>query len=170
MHVYVDESERSSYYLCALLVRDDAHRLRAGVRALCRPGQRRFHFAKERDSRRRAILSALTELGVLTRVYRCSSVDEPGRAACLTALVDDVLTIGAQQLTFESRSAQDRFDEVVIAAALRASGATLTYLHVNPHGEPLLWVPDAVAWAFGRGGDWRRRTEPLVEKLVDAEP
>jgi hypothetical protein len=28
----------------------------------------------------------------------------------------------------------------------------------------------AIAWAVGRGGDWRRRAEPLVEKVVDLGP
>ena len=166
MHVYVDESERHSYLLCALLVGKDVHRLRTSVRALRRPGQRRFHFSKEGDSRRRAILSALTDLEVLTRIYRSSA--DLGREACLAALIDDVLTIGAQQVILESRSEQDRVDEVVIMSTLRASGSTLTFRHVHPHDEPLLWVPDAIAWAIGKGGDWRRRAEPLVEKLVDA--
>ena len=49
-----------------------------------------------------------------------------------------------------------------------ASGTgLLTFRHVAAHEEPLLWLPDAIAWAIGRGGDWRRRAEPLVEKVVE---
>jgi hypothetical protein len=169
MHVYVDESNRRSYLLCALLVHEDSRRLRGTVRALCRPGQRRIHFSKEGDPRRRAILSTLTELGVLTRIYRSRSA-EPDRDTCLAALLDDLVPLGPTQLVLERRGPQDRQDEALITAALRASGSVLTFRHTEPHDEPLLWVPDAVAWAVGRGGDWRRRAEPLVEKLVDAGP
>lgn len=32
--------------------------------------------------------------------------------------------------------------------------------------EPLLWVPDALAWAYGKGGDWRRRMDGVVRSVV----
>jgi hypothetical protein len=35
--------------------------------------------------------------------------------------------------------------------------------------EPLLWVPDVVAWCYGNGGDWRRRVAPLVARSVDTD-
>jgi hypothetical protein len=62
----------------------------------------------------------------------------------------------------------DHLDDEVIKAALRRSGTGgMTYRHATAHEEPLLWLPDAIAWAVGRGGDWRRRAEPLLEKVVD---
>ena len=33
--------------------------------------------------------------------------------------------------------------------------------------EPLLWIPDAVLWAYGAGGDWRDAAMPLVSKVID---
>jgi hypothetical protein len=45
----------------------------------------------------------------------------------------------------------------------------LLYEHLKPHEEPLLWVPDAVAWCYGNGGDWRRRVAPLVARSVDTD-
>jgi hypothetical protein len=36
----------------------------------------------------------------------------------------------------------------------------------SPDEEPLLWVSDAVAWAMGAGGDWRRRVEPMIDEVV----
>ena len=29
--------------------------------------------------------------------------------------------------------------------------------------EPLLWAVDGLVWAYGAGGDWRRRVEGLIE-------
>jgi hypothetical protein len=32
----------------------------------------------------------------------------------------------------------------------------------------MLWVPDAIAWAFGRGGKWKRQLDQLdlVDRVV----
>jgi hypothetical protein len=39
---------------------------------------------------------------------------------------------------------------------------TLRYEHLRPTSEPLLAIPDAVAWCWAKGGDWQRRIEPVV--------
>lgn len=171
MHVFVDESERRSYLLCAAVVVADVDRARTSVRALRKPGQRRVHFAKEGDTRRREILSALVELGLHARVYVSPAAGTPGRQACLEALVGDLVAAGAERLTLESRRSMDHLDEVVIRATLRRTGpGRLTYGHKVGFEEPLLWVPDAIAWAYGRGGDWRRRVDPLLDKVVHLGP
>ncbi|MBC7595785.1 MAG: hypothetical protein H7288_17920 [Kineosporiaceae bacterium] len=36
----------------------------------------------------------------------------------------------------------------------------LTYEHAKSAHDPLLAIPDSVAWAWAKGGDWRRRSEP----------
>jgi len=38
----------------------------------------------------------------------------------------------------------------------------LVYDHRPNHEEPLLWAADAIAWAFGAGGDWRQRVANVV--------
>lgn len=45
----------------------------------------------------------------------------------------------------------------------------MIYDHRRSHTEPLLWAADAVCWAAGAGGDWRRRLgTPLT--VVDVGP
>lgn len=93
------------------------------------------------------------------------------REICLDALVGDIAAAGAERLVIESRETMNHLDDRVIKAALRRIGTgSLTFGHAGAHEEPPLWVPDAIAWAAGRGGDWRRRAEPLVEKIVDLGP
>lgn len=170
MHAFVDESVRSTYLLCAVLVGGRPDSVRPAVRRLCRPGQRRFHFAKEGDARRRELLSAITGFGVEARVFTCRGPAEAARAACLTALVADVVGLGTTSLVIEDQDGMRRRDVLVIDAALRRHGVGgLDYRHAEPHEEPLLWVADAVAWAVGRGGDWRRRVEPMLQKVVELD-
>ena len=42
------------------------------------------------------------------------------------------------------------------------------YRHARPSAEPLLILSDVIAWAWARGGDWRRRCDPLSIRVVDA--
>jgi hypothetical protein len=44
------------------------------------------------------------------------------------------------------------------------------YLHSAPAAEPLLWLPDVIAWAYGRGGDWIRRASDVITDVRDVGP
>jgi len=43
---------------------------------------------------------------------------------------------------------------------------TFEYTHRRRREEPCLWVPDAIAWAYARGGPWRARIQPLVAAVT----
>ena len=127
-----------------------------------------MHFSKESADRRRQVLSTLADLGVQARVYTCPAAVRTSREICLTALVEDLTSIGAERLVLERRETMDHLDDAVIKAVLRRSGTgRLTYLHASPYEEPLLWPPDNIGWAVGRGGDWRRRAEPVLDKVIE---
>jgi hypothetical protein len=65
---FVDESARGpNYHVCVAVVADgDVDGLRRLARSFCLPGQRRWHFVTERDSRRRQILDAVVGSGQLS--------------------------------------------------------------------------------------------------------
>ena len=42
----------------------------------------------------------------------------------------------------------------------------LTYHHLRAKQEPMLWIPDAVAWCLAKGGEWPDRVRPLITKTV----
>jgi hypothetical protein len=167
VQVYVDESRRRAYLLGVTIVEGPVQPVRAALRALLRPGQRRIHFAKEQDSRRRQLLAIMTDLDLTARVYVSPRLAKASREMCLTALIADIAPAGASLLVLESRDSMNHLDVLVLDAALRKHGChTLEYRHLSPYEEPLLWVSDAVAWAMGAGGDWRRRAEPIVDEVV----
>ena len=51
------------------------------------------------------------------------------------------------------------------ATPLVASDATTTLRWdlLVAKADPLLWVPDAVAWSWMRGGEWRRAVAPFCQ-------
>jgi hypothetical protein len=160
---YVDESIRSGRYLLGAVIVDahDAGRLRRSVRKLTLPGQRRLHFNNEGNRRRRELLDALTRLDVEAYVYSCRhSIEvtpEAARARCLRAFVRNVQARGAEtELLIESRAELDAIDGVTVGKARRPEPG-LSFQHLRPDDDPLLWLPDGFAWAVGAGGDWLRR-------------
>ncbi len=45
----------------------------------------------------------------------------------------------------------------------------LTYHHLRAKQEPMLWIPDAVAWCLDQGGEWPARVRPLIGKTMTVE-
>jgi hypothetical protein len=170
---FIDESKARDYLLVAAVVdSDDLGRYRQAIRALCLPGQPRVHMKKESDSRRRQILSTLARLGPVVTVYRATGsgrTDLARRDACIRALVEDAAAQRVDRLTFERDEtllARDR--QCLIELTRRLRLPHLEYVHDSARAESLLSVPDAIAWAWARGGDWPRRCSPVVvaERLV----
>ncbi len=78
--------------------------------------------------------------------------------------------MGAQRLVLEGRGhREDLMDRRAIRDVLgpRPSSAGLVYEHLRSHEEPLLWVPDAVAWCHGADGEWRRRVVQIIDAVID---
>jgi hypothetical protein len=171
-HAFVDESIRNGYLMSAAVIASgDLSVARGKLRELCKPGQRRIHMKDENDSRRREILSTLTGLGLQVYLYRAQVAGRPvraGRDECLRALIPALLELDVTRLVIESCS-QDRRDNQVIQPIAQkfVADGRFAWLHSAPAADPLLWAADATAWAFGKGGDWRRRVNDLVASFVD---
>lgn len=168
-HVFVDETKQQGYVVAAaVVVEGDVEPLRRVVRGLVLPGQRRLHMKTERDSRRRQIVAALVEAGVQVVVYdagRRYRTDLQAREECLRGVVADAARwVGSTRLVLEQDDSLVRWDSQRLIELAREAGCRdrLRYGHERSAAEALLAVPDAVAWCWGRGGDWRRRIEPLV--------
>lgn len=168
IHAFADESHRRGEYLiCAATIRgQDLASTRTELRKLRLRGQRRLHFADESDPRRKFILSALGDLDTSTGLFVASFRDQArARKAILQRMVVELRRDGVGRLVLDAREGQDHRDRSAIHDVLGSRPEPeFEYLHQPSATEPLLWVPDAVAWAWGRGGHWRKRVEDL--KLV----
>ncbi len=163
--LFVDESQRRDYLLCAaILTPDELEPARRAMRSLLAKGQRRLHFVDESAQRRRAILSAVTKLDIRARIYVSRANERVARPALMSALAAE-LPKDARRLVIESRGQRDRDDRQLLVE-LRKKGVLselVAYEHMPAHAEPLLWVADAVAWAYGIRDPWRRLVEPIIE-------
>lgn len=174
--VYSDESVRGPrFYVAAAVVPSAAiGELNQAVRRLHLPGQRRLHMSDERDARQRQILAAIVGLGpsvVQGWLYVAPRPVLYARDLCLGALVDDLADNDVGRLILDRvDEQQNRRDRVVLAAALRKQGIHLRYEHAATWEHPGLQVADVLAWAYGAGGDWRRRTLPIIGRVNKINP
>lgn len=164
---------RRGYLLVgAVVMPEDVAATRRGVKDLIEPGQRRLHMVKESDSRRRLILQRMADLRCRATVHEAGADHKSNitrRRACLERLVHDVVDTGAgTRLCLETAEGVDRRDQQQLLELVRRLGCrdTLVYEHAHASTEPLLAVPDAIAWAWARGGEWRRRADPLVSSVI----
>lgn len=172
-HAFVDESKVKDYLLVsAVFPEGRLGSARAVIRGLLLPGQPRLHMKHESNARRRKILTAIRELEPKVRIYRAAAdgrTEVVRRVQCLHRLVNDLHHDGHRQLCIEQDETLQRLDNqtLIEAARVAGSGTWLTYRHERARHEPLLAIPDAVAWAWPKGGDWRQRCRPLVEGVIE---
>jgi hypothetical protein len=167
-HVLVDESKQRGYLLVAsVVVPSDLDSVRRVLRGLVLPGQRRLHMKDESESRKRSIATAIAVSGVTATIYdagRRYRDERARRAACLHALVLDAARRGDAMLVLEQDDTLLSWDNQRLIEFTRQAGCrdTLRYEHRRAASELLLAAPDAVAWCWAKGGDWRRRIESIV--------
>lgn len=86
------------------------------------------------------------------------------REECLSAVVADAALHGVTRIVLERDDSIEKFDRKILYREFEVNSArsTITYAHTTASAEPLLWVPDAIAWSYARGGEWSARIRPLV--------
>ncbi|WBQ04962.1 hypothetical protein [Kribbella sp. CA-293567] len=155
VHVFVDETKSRGLLMAAARCQaGDVAVHRKALRGLLLPGQERLHFRHESDPRRKKILRVIDGFHILVDLYFAETDTLANRRRCLEAIVRD--SAGTTELLRIERdeSIMDHDRQAVHAAIQRFGCFELRFELLAPKADPLLWVPDAVAWIHG--GAWRR--------------
>lgn len=178
---YVDESESNqrldphTYLLAAALI-DDEHtaEVRAEVRGLLRPGQRKLHWREESAESRARITKAVAALPALHVIVVRTGVpgerSERRRRKCLERLVYELAARDVRHITAEAREAKSNARELAHLTWLVRSRAVRPGMqldHVPGPGEPLLWIPDTIAGAVTAARTSTLDYLDLLDGLVD---
>ncbi len=77
----------------------------------------------------------------------------------------DLAELPGHRLVIDQDDSLLRSDQETLYRAVRASGVEeqLVYEHLSPRREPMLWIPDAVAWCWAKCRVWKDRVLPLVD-------
>ena len=170
---FVDETKAKGYLVAAASGSLEQLKIAGNqIDSLTLPRQRSLHMKSEKGSRRKSIaetIGGLRDLGVQTVIYDAGRVgtERDRRARCLEALVADLARHDAAHIVFDLDDTLLSWDRQRMIELTRAAGAQdrITYRHSSRHHEQLLAIPDAVAWCWAKGGDWKRRVEPIVVEV-----
>ena len=161
----VDESKAKKFILCVVEIdQEDVPTTRVMVKRLRMKGQRRVHLAKESEPRKREILSTFNKAKFMSRTYVAHGMSERyARELCLRQMVADLQQSEQYSIIFDADENHSANDGRVIRSALQKRGmlSQVEYRHQEPSAEVLLWIPDAIAWAYARGGVWRKQISDL---------
>ncbi|MGW6281133.1 hypothetical protein [Kribbella sp. NPDC055071] len=165
LHTFVDENKAHGLLMAAATCpAPSVNPNRKALTSLLLAGQRRIHFQKESPARQRKILAEITELDFQVKLYAASHTGVESRQRCLTAIVEDAAPT-TERLVVERDESTLQSDRQTLYRAVRAYGCadSLQYELLAPHLDPLLWVPDAVVWAWARGREWREQVRKYCE-------
>lgn len=169
--MFVDESKRDVYLVAAAVVAPtDLTGARTALRAMQLRGTRRVHFQAESDAFRRKFLARISELQVTARIYTARErTDLDSRRRILIQLVGDLVTMGAGRLMIEQDDSLVVHDQRTIKAerARLLAADSLRFDHLRGVEDPLLWLPDAIAWAWCRNRAWRNEVCGIVTDVTE---
>lgn len=164
MHAFIDESKRGGYMLCAVTVAaGDVGELRKQVEALRPRGSSRIHMKSVSKKDAPKLVTEVAKLETASRLYIVKSgkmTERQARDLSLGTAVRDLSLLSVSRVLIESCN-QDREDNRAIKQALDGD-APFNYTHSAP-SDPLLWLPDIHAWAWGRGGQMRAKIAHRIE-------
>jgi hypothetical protein len=82
--------------------------------------------------------------------------------ACLRKLCDQPKVQTASHMTLDFSTTEERDRRIFEENRRRFKSHFPIYRHCPSRHEPLLWVPDAIGWCWGRGGVWKQLIKPCV--------
>lgn len=102
------------------------------------PRQRRLHFNKESDGRRKKIIDSLLEIAPQITIYDAANQPrQRQRDACMRLLVADAAIARVDTLVFErDDSVVDADRRLLFDEIRRLDYSGLRYLHLRGHEEP----------------------------------
>jgi hypothetical protein len=164
---YIDESVRGSQYLlAAVIVEHTRHQdIRRELKGLRQFGRSSLHMHKEVIGRKRLIANSVSqmEIACVLAVQELSGQSlMSARNTCLNELAGHTLIRATSQLTLESSNSIELDKKILSNSAYEYSGKFPHYRHLPSAQEPLLWLPDIIAWCVGKGGEFENLVRPLL--------
>jgi hypothetical protein len=164
---FIDESVRGSKYLLAAVIVDHTRHqdIRRELKSLRQFGRSSLHMHREVIGRKRLIASAVAQMEItcVLAVQELSGQSlMSARIKCLNELSGHELVRSTSQLTLETSNSIELDKKILSNSAYEFSGKFPHYRHLSSAQEPLLWLPDIIAWCAGKGGEFENIVKPLL--------
>ena len=169
--LYIDESERNKTFFLVGCQISPNHRKHASktLRSLRLSGQQRIHLNSESDNRRKYIVNEIAKLEFDSVIVRTNfqGTNKIARQTCIRALAEFAFNQGVTHMVIELNTSIEADTKTLQHARSQWPNVSCIFSHMPPQSEPLLWLPDIVAWTFGRGQEWRRMLESKITKVFE---
>lgn len=173
-HYFIDETKAKGYVVVAVACPDTTLSVaRRTLGKLILPGQRSIHMKHESSRRRRQIASEVAKLrrigigAIVVDAGRGHDAEYVRRDRALRVLVELAAADRVASLVLDLDQTLIARDARTLTDARRMMGTgSITYSHQSLAQQPLLALPDVVAWCWARGGDWRRSISTLITSTI----
>ncbi len=170
-NTYIDESARSDFLLVGVNVpQENLFEVRQTMRSLRTKDSHHIHMYREPRGRQEFITQVVSELDLNAWIIRVAgtTAKEPLARDLALQNLSKISSIKDSRLLTLDYINRNRLDNSILRnIAQNAEYQFPHYRHMNSRHEPLLWLPDIVAWCYGRGGPWRDAVEPLVDEVIE---
>ena len=173
MNVFLDESiSNDSYYIVTSEVpTTHCRQFRTSMRKFSKKAGRAIHMYEAPPPLKKHALQTVLEMNAEHVVFSMSTSSHTNvecRMRCLEAVVDYFAHSDVAVLTLDRSNTMGR-DAKVLANFKTSQDRFVTYRHIPSHQEPLLWLPDIVAWSYARGGRWRESVQPIIREVINLQ-
>lgn len=118
--------------------------------------------------------SPTTATGATATAYDATALADPraARAACLHAAIADLAATDITRLILERDDSLFQADRALLYRAVRDTGQhdRPRYEHLPARTEPLLWIPNAIAWCATHDRPWQTRIRGVLTRAVHLPP
>jgi len=106
---------------------------------------------------------------VCFRFHQNNQTAQSNVTECISATIKLARETTAPELVLELDTSVEKYDRQDLYEHSRnlRMHASFRYELLPRHTEPGLWVADAVAWCFARGGSWRRQLGATLVSVRD---
>lgn len=167
---FVDESIEKQYRLCLVAVpTSELNVTRKSLSTLRLKGQKRIHMSKESDARKVQILNHIQKMEnwkciiLETKVSRLSNSEARQRLFFLAS--SHKLWKSITHLVIEDSTDRDR-DQSTLTWIKNNSEHKIDFDFAKPSEDECLWLADALAWAYAKGGNWRKKIKSRVDLVA----
>ena len=167
-HLFIDESVQKSFVLVG--VNFNASHVALGrqhTKKLLLLGQSFLHMKRESDARRKFLTQSIGDFPCNISVIesRNSSSELSATRQELLRELAELSTTDVERIVLD-RTMESNRDLVTIG---RSKIASADVHHVPSRQEPLLWIPDIVAWAYAKGGEFRTLVMQLNPQVLQLD-
>lgn len=162
---FVDESKVGGLtFVVAVVPAQEIARARQQIKAAKPQGAVRLHFSNDRRTVKDNALKVIRSLPITFQVFDLRQFGEgaEARGEGLRQMVPSLERIGVRRLVLEDDKTMRQNDKRALYLATRPFDQ-FHYEHCSAKQEPLLWIPDAVAWCLrNKDKRWRSQAEALI--------